>query len=257
MLKVETSTSEVEIPYIFKDIDEYSNSKILDEVNYNNSCKFNEANRTCINGNKTIAGWTETARIFGKYTMKDTYIEKYTGEVKNTYSENTCNVGDRFFVAYNELTRPVENDTTDKGYKLTLTAKNLGKNLVVNGSDWNLDVECWYQVKNLMFPQNNAGGNKDDKFDEFGGTAFQYRIIDLDNPFPNRSPWANWIGKEDIIYSTKNDLPNLQKFVIKLDRSSINKIREYNDMYPYDTFNLSEMEKSPFIIGNPNIIDRK
>lgn len=256
-LKIETSTSEVTVPYEFVETQEYSSEVILDEINYSFACNFNETGKTCSNSDKTINGWTETARIFGKYTMKDTYIEKYSGDIKNVYSSTTCNAGDRFFTSFSELTKPVEVDTTDKGYKLTLVATELGNNLVTTGDSWNLNVDCWYQVKNLMFPQGNSGVNVDDNYDEYGGTAFQYRIIDLDDPFPGREPGANWKGHEAIISSTKNNLSALQRFVITLNRSSINRIREYNDVHSYDTFNLNEMEKSPFIEANPNIIDRK
>lgn len=256
-LKLETSINEVTIPYVFVETEEYDSKVIVDEINYRGSCEFNEAGKTCSNGVKTINEWTETVRIFGKYTMKDTYIEKYTGEIQTVYSNNTCNAGDRYFVSMNELTRPTKADTTDKGYKLTLTANKLGNNLVSTEPIWNLNVDCWYQVKNLVFPQGGNGENTDDNYSKYGGTAFEYRLIDLEDPFPGREPGANWKGHESIITSTKDNLSSLERFVITLDRNRINRIREYNDVNSYDTFNLSEMEKSPFIEANPNIIDRK
>lgn len=255
-LKVETSINEEIVPYEFKEISEYSSNVIMDEVRYD-SCNYNETAKTCQGSSRTISGWTETAKMYGKYTMNDAFIEKYTGEIKNTYSGNTCNAGDRYFVSMNELTRPVKNDTTDKGYKLTLTATKLGNNLVAATGNWKLNVECWYKVKNLIFPQNNPGGSTDENYEKYGGTAFQYRIIDLDNPFPERNPGANWVGKEDIIYSTKDNLTSLQRFIITLDRSKIIETREYNDLHSYDTFNLNEMEKSSFIEANPSIIIRR
>ena len=211
-LHIETSTStDVVVPYVFVETEKYDSNVIIDEINYRGSCIFNEVEKTCSNGNKTINGWTETARIFGKYTMKDTYIEKYTGEIKTVYSNNTCNAGDRYFVSMNELTRPVKNDTTDKGYKLTLIAQNIGQNEKDiknknNNFTWNLNVDCWYQVKNLAFPQGGSGTNTDDNYSKYGGTAFEYRLIDLENPFPGREPGANWKGHESIITSTKNNL---------------------------------------------------
>ena len=255
-LKLETSTNEVNINYVFEDISEYSSVKILDEIKYN-TCDLNENNKKCTYGDKAVIGWTETARIFGKYTMEDVYLEKYTGEVKDVYNDKTCNAGDRYFVNYNEISRPASNDPTDKGYKLTLTARKLGHNLTLARNNWNLDVECWYQVKNMIFPQNNIGGTVDENYEKYGSTAFQYRLIDLNNPFPGRTPGANWKGKEDIITSTAENITTLQRFVITLNRSAINKIREYNDVHSYDTFNLQEMEKSVFIESNTGFIDRK
>jgi len=255
-MKIETSTNEVNVDYVFKELAEYGSTVTEEEVSYN-ACNYNDSKVSCDYNDTTISGWSETARIYGKYTMKDTYIENYTGEVKNVYSDTTCNVGDRFFTDLKELTRPTANDKDDKGYRLTLTAKKLGDNLGTTIGNWELDVTCWYQVKNLMFPQNNPGGNKDENYDEYGGTAFQYRLIDLDNPFPGREAGANWKGKESIITSTKDNLSTMQRFVITLNRSEINKIRDYNGTHSYDTFNLDEMEKSQFIIDNEHIIDRK
>ena len=237
-------------------VDKQVNSKLIFGGQKSNLTKLNS------NNIKTINEWTETARIFGKYTMKDTYIEKYTGEIKTVYSNNTCNAGDRYFVSMNELTRPVKNDTTDKGYKLTLIAQNIGQNEKDiknknNNFTWNLNVDCWYQVKNLAFPQGGSGTNTDDNYSKYGGTAFEYRLIDLENPFPGREPGANWKGHESIITSTNDNLSSLERFVITLDRSRINRVREYNDVHSYDTFNLSEMEKSLFIINNPTIVKRK
>lgn len=257
MLVVETSINSQNVPYKFEEISEYSSNEILDKVIYD-SCNYNETSKTCLGSNETISSWTETARIFGKYTMNDAYIEKYTGEIKNIYSSNTCNAGDRYFVEFTELTKPVKNDPTDKGYKLTLIAKNLGNNLVPTGSVWSLNVDCWYKVKNLVFPQNNPGIVTDENYDKYGSMAFQYRIIDLNEPFPgNREVGSNWVGKVGIITSTKDNLSSLQRFVITLDRSRINEVREYNNVHPYDTFNFNDMENSLFIEAHPNIIKRK
>jgi len=255
-LIVENSTNEKTIPYSFVEMSEYVSNVIVDEVNYA-SCKFNESSKTCSVSNTTINGWTEIARVYGKYTMKDVFLEKYTGDIKNTYSSNACNTGDRYFVDFTEITRPIKDDITDKGYKLTLIAKNLGNNLTNNNTIWNLNVDCWYQVKNMIFPTKKSETNIDENYEEYGSTAFQYRIIDLNNPFPERVAGANWQGKENIIYSTKDKITTLQKFVITLNRSSINKIREYNDVHSYDTFNLNEMERSSFIEANEDIIYRR
>ena len=260
-LKIGTSTSDVNLTYKFVPISKYEEDQVVDtkEVTYT-SCNFDEATIKCLNSNKTIEGWDETVRVFGKYTMPDTYLEKYTGKVCTTSNANTCNAKDRYFVSLSEISKPAKGDPTDKGYKLTLEAKNLGDNLLdKNRKNWNLNVDCWYQVKNLIYPQKDSLGRcLDENCEKYGTNAFQYRIIELNDPFPGRTPGANWTEKnvQDVIYSTKDKLSTLQRFVITLDRSSINKIREYNDAHPYDTFNLDEMEKSKFIEANPNIIVR-
>lgn len=259
-VKIESFVNgEVNIPYHFIEMSDYSNNVIKDEIEYD-ACKFNETSKTCSEMLTTTRKWTETARVNGKYTMVDRYLEDYTGKVKETYDTNTCNAGDRYFVPFNEITRPRKDNPTDKGYRIVLSAKNLGDNILVrNRSNWNLNVECYYQVSNLIYPQQDNRGNCiDENCEEYGTTAFDYRIIDLNDPFPSREPGANWKGKESIISSTKSQVLSgtIRRFLISLNRSGIRKTREYNDLHKYDTFNLDEMEKSDFIRNNVNIVSR-
>ena len=257
-LSVETSTREITLPYVYEELLDYTNIVTTDETMYD-GCSYSETNRTCTETDSTVTGWKETARVIGKYTMSDVYVEKYTGEIKNISSEKTCVAGDRFFVDLKEISKPLAGDTRDLGYKLTLTANNLGDNMLArNRSNWNLTANCYYQVKNLIYPQQDATGRCiDEMCNEIGTTGFAYRIVDLKDPFPNREPGANWKGKETIITSTADRITSLQRFVINLNRNSIKRVREYNSVNSYDTFDLNEMEKSNFIIANQSIINRK
>lgn len=249
-IKIETSSKVDEIKYNYLKMTDDSLTENIDNIFYD-SCDLNTANYTCNESAKTIGSWTSTTRTFGKYTMPYSYVEKYTGEVKSAETSTTCNAKDKYFTSTKEFTKPLSNVTTDNGYKLTLIATNLGNNLEKTKT-WNLNVNCWYQVKNLSFPQE-----EDEEFEELGSTGFMYRIIDLNNPFPDREPNANWKGKENIIISNKDNLSSLQKFIITLDRSNIRKVKNYNNSNSYDTFNLNEMEKSKFILNNNGIVDRK
>jgi len=243
-LTVQTSTSDVVLNYEFEDISEYYSNVEEEEINYA-ACSFNETSIKCNESDTTIESWEEIARIFGKYTMQDVYLEKYTGEVKTVSDINTCNAKDRYFVSMDEITN------LDPGYNLKLVAKKLGDNLLErNRNNWSLTVNCKYEVKNLMFPQQSSTGSCiDEKCEEYGTTAFMYRIVDLNDPFPNRNPGANWVGKESIITSTKDNITSMQKFVITLNRSSINRIRTYNDTHTYDTFTIDD--------PNTNVITAK
>ena len=190
--------------------------------------------------------------------MPNTYVERYTGEIKNVPSAKTCNAGDRYFVDFKELTNPQTGATDETGYNLTLTADEIGNNIDKSKDKWKLSVNCSYKVKNLIFPQGSSTTTVDENYKKYGSSTFIYRQIDIDDPFPNREPAANWQGKENIIISKPYEtLLTLQKFEISLDRGSIKRVRDYNSNYPYDTFNLSEMEKSLFIINNPTIVKRK
>lgn len=256
-LKVDTSTGSKTIKYVSLKINDYESNVNVDEVNYA-SCGYDESLKKCAGSTKTISNWTETARIYGKYTMPNTYVERYTGEIKNVPSTKTCNAGDRYFVDFKELTNPQTGATDETGYSLTLTADEIGNNIDKSKDKWKLSVNCSYKVKNLIFPQGSSTTTVDENYKKYGSSTFIYRQIDIDDPFPNREPAANWQGKENIIISKPYEtLLTLQKFEISLDRGSIKRVRDYNSNYPYDTFNLSEMEKSLFIINNPTIVKRK
>lgn len=265
-LKLSTSENVETIPYYFSQIGEYSKVIDKDEVNVTPmACNFDEATYDCKLSTKTIKSWNETVMLNGKYTMRDTYLELNTGNIESTYRYDRCNAGDKYFTSFNEYTRPVASDTTDRGYSLVLTATNLGNNLISGGDVWNLNVNCSYKVKNLSFPVTKPGTGTDENYDKYGGQAFQYRIIDVNNPFPNRAPSANWSGLtsdgktlvDKYITSTSSNLSTMERFIITLDRSKIGRVRDYNKNHPYDTFNIDEMNKSKFIIANPDIIDRK
>ena len=258
-LKVETSTNVENVTYEYKDIDEYYTNVVKDNINYY-SCGYNSSTKNCDGAQRTTNGWTSTSRVYGKYTMKEVFIEKYTGEIKTTKSENTCEGMDRFFVKLNEYTRPVSNDKDDNGYSLTLTATNLNTK-TINDTDWNLTVNCYYQVNNLMFPQGGTNVKADENYSKYGNTAFQYRIVELEQPFPDREAGANWKGNESIITSSKSIVfstnNTLERFIINLDRAGIRKVREYNELYKYDTFNLDGKEQSIFINNMGKMFDRK
>lgn len=258
-LKVETSTNVENVTYEYKDIDEYYTNVVKDNINYY-SCGYNSSTKNCDGAQRTTNGWVSTSRVYGKYTMKEVFIEKYTGEIKTTKGDNTCEGMDKFFVKLNEYTRPVSNDKDDNGYSLTLTATNLNTK-TINDTDWNLTVNCYYQVNNLMFPQGGTNVKADENYSKYGNTAFQYRIVALEEPFPDREAGANWKGNESIITSSKSIVfstnNTLERFIINLDRAGIRKVREYNELYKYDTFNLDSKEQSIFINNMGKMFDRK
>lgn len=263
-LSIETSNSVDNMDYVYKDISEYNSVVNREEISYS-ACDYNETTRKCTNGEKTIEKWNETARIFGKYTMKDTYIESYTGETLTAATlagKKYCNAEDRYFTSFNELTRPKEGDLRDTGYRLTLVANNIGNNLIAAGDKWNLTANCSYKVNNLFTPQGGTLGEEDDNYDDYGNQAFLYRIIDLENPFPNdRTRGANWSGINisKIIKDSKTT-SSLERFIINLSGSNIKRIRDYNLYNGYNSFSFdyddSGIEKSYFI-ENFNFIDRK
>lgn len=267
-LKLTTSEKVENIKYKFVQSDEYTNTVEKEEVFVaNKACDYNETSVKCNLSDTTLESWTDIAYLNGKYTMSDAYLEQYTGKVYTTNKYDRCNAGDKYFTSMQEYTKPKASDKKDNGYSLELIANELGSNLSSSGKKWSLDVKCSYRIKNLIYPVRKPGtGGTDEDYELCGGnTCYQYRMVDLNEPFPNRVPAANWDGLgtngKSIVYnvitSTKDSLSTMEKFRITLDRSKIRRVREYNKVNKYDTFNLPEMERSIFIIQNPDIVDRK
>ncbi len=255
-LNVQTSKSTQTLNYQYKSLSNYFSESNTQETRYL-SCNYDENTKTCNDTMLTTLSWKENARIYGKYTMPTVYVEKYTGEVKNASTATTCNASDRFFVNFNELTNPKIGDKDNNGYKLTLIADGLGNNLIPAENNWKLKVNCWYQVKNLSFPnggKNVSTNDTDENYAPYGNSAFEYRLIDLENPFPGRDPNANWYGKADLISSTIDTDP---KYTIFINSSYARRIREYNKSNPYVTFKMDENDKSLFVQNNIDIITRE
>jgi hypothetical protein len=257
-LEVSTSEAVQTIPYKFVPTTGVQTTSNPDTASYK-SCNLGgnpEAN--CTDTDTTTSSITQNLSIDGRYTMADRYIEKYTGNVVTTYVEGkTCNAKDIYFTSFYEYTRPVSTNPSDNGYPLKLTVTNLGNNIIAGGNKWKLTVNCWYALKNLIFPQKGTTSATDDVYYTlFGNTAFMYRQINLSTPFPNRAPGENWQGKESLITSTKGDMPNKTLYEIKLTPETIKEIKFYNSTHDYDNFDFKN-GKSTFIEANPDIIKRK
>lgn len=262
-LEIEKSDSTDRLQYTYRELSEYESNVNGNVINYD-ACNLNINSVSCTGGSTTIQSWTEVARLFGKYTMNNSYVEDYTGKVSNIPSSNSCDASDRYFVDFDEVTNLGNSiDANDNGYNLVLTANNLGNNLSNTGDKWNLNVNCWYQVKNLFLSNKKTITNPGTATSENNSLAFSYRVIDLDNPFPKDVVPLNWIGKENIISENKDRLNSLSRFVITLNRSSIEKVREYNDnVNTYESFNITKdangVDRSDFIENHANrIVERK
>lgn len=249
-LDIETSQRVEKIPYELKNAT--YNDTFREETEPYESCDLINSSASCTSRYDTVSAWTHISNLFGRYSMKDRFIEMYTGNVVEVPGGQTCNAKDVFFTSFYEVTRPISTNPADKGYSLTLTATNLGNNIRPDGDKWNLTINCWYALKNLIFPQES-----DEYYSILGGTAFMYRQVDLAIPFPNRNAAENWFGKEKLITDTRTGIKNRTLYNIKINLSTIKRIREYNEQVKYyDTFNLNEMQRSWFIENNPSIITR-
>lgn len=108
------------------------------------------------------------------------------------------------------------------------------------GEEAALDADaCIYNVDGcdpgVCVPKNEGGGNSN------GGIEVIYRVIDLNDPFPNRNPGDNWSGNESYITNNRgvssDDVYGLEPlYTIELDPSSIKNIRNDNKDVDYGSF---------------------
>ncbi|MDD2625662.1 MAG: hypothetical protein PHR55_02780 [Bacilli bacterium] len=282
-LTIQTSTGDKIENYVYEESQPYSSIMTYDDTTYA-SCTLLDTPKFSCRNEKTNIGWTELARINGRYTIKEKEIELYYGKVhleEENVAKRSCLAGEKYYVPLTEMTKPALNDKNDNGYKLTLNAINIGNN-IDNKVAKNLDltVNCWYQVRNLISPQpGDYFYNefiKQIPFESKNPLFYVYRIIDLNDPFPNRLPGANWDGEIDEIINGKEVKTTLeQKYItstadtirdkapyrIELDNSRINSIKRYNAYSNYVDFDSTkekyELDRSKFIENNSSFIITK
>lgn len=276
-MSIATSEGTKEIKYVFKET-EYSNTK-TESMSNESSCKLGER---VVSGKKelfcieeeTIISWDGTFRIDGSYTMPNVSLELYTGKVienpARIIRNGECIAGNTFFTKMNEKTRPALGDKIDKGYPLTLTVKSLG-----SIKSFDLTVNCFYQVMNLtsLIDSEDSVYSYYKNFVTPGEdfSLHEYRIIDLEEPFPNRQPLANWIGSVKVMVAGKERIIPLREYyiteqgttirsnnlyTIRLNNSSVRAVSNYNKSNPYGVFNLDKNENSVFIRKNTNIVEK-
>ncbi|MFA5459612.1 MAG: hypothetical protein WC267_03515, partial [Bacilli bacterium] len=192
-------------------------------------------------------------RVYGGYIftfkLPRVYIEKMTGKkvivtppAEAPSSETHYDGGHKF---YTEL------DTPTGAYNYKITVTNLG--------DYNekqtINYTCCFKVEN-EFP-----GPSDP--DHYRGNAYIFRPISLENPFPSRSPGANWekVNWREIlsprlkgapVYSESNLICS-----IDLNRDFIKDIRIYNTEHGYLDVSVDGYDEDYFFQKFPFVIDRE
>lgn len=280
-LSITTSKGKEQKKYSFVETTPYANVKTEDESTSYYSCRLESPNANellCVD-EPTITGWTEIATINGAYTMPTVNLELYTGKVianeKGEIKDGQCIAGPVYFTDFEEVTRPALNDKNDKGYPLVLTALRIGNNIDKKvPKRFNLTVNCFYQVKNVSSPTESDTVytyHSDVITKREGFLLHEYRIIDLNNPFPGRNPLANWDGivkvmingkiqeiplKEYYITEKGTSIRKNNLYTIKLNNSSVRAISRYNKSNAYGVFNLDKKENSIFVRKHNDIIKK-
>ena len=168
-----------------------------------------------------------------KYKLSEVYAENITGQ-EVSKSCQKCK-----FLGYGKLTKLGKTGSGELilEYKYDFDGKAWSKSLTKVS-----DPECKYSVEPALI--------KDDK------PQLEFRIIDVNNPFPGksdttRSPKTNWnIGSteiDNILLKKANSygiIPNSgvktdAKYVIELTPNDIRDIRNYNSSNDYDNYNFT------------------
>lgn len=143
-------------------------------------------------------------------------------------------IGKNFPVNFNSVTGPHE-------IKIDYKCDDPNKETYAEDAD-----ACLYNVEGckegVCVPkyENGGGGNNGN-----GGVEVIYRVVDLNNPFPNRAPGSNWSGSESLITNNRgveaDGVYGLSPYyTIELDPAKIKEIRRDNKGIDYGTFeNLS------------------
>lgn len=249
--EVQNSSKTEIVDYVYYETNELEPVYEESAVPYR-GCELQNGTSNCIYTTRVVSEWDSIDRNDGVYTVGERYIEAYTGNIKKTSSDpNDCKICNAYVVSFYEKTKPEAGVVGDKGYTLKIVAKNVGGNITPTDDVWNLTINCWYTVENIIFPQ--SGDVNYTKYGEFG---FMYRLIDLKNPFPKRDPGDNWFGKIDFI---REDTRSNIMYEINLTRGAIKTVREDNELHPnsYSIFDYDINGRNSFIEKYISIITRK
>lgn len=162
-------------------------------------------------GNKLITTCT--------FFLPKSEFKNSNGQVSYSSDESLANINNKYYIPLNE-----------KEHSIKVTLKNLSRlnddKAIEDSKDkttpwtgtWTIDTKCLLKVTNRLY--------------ENGKHKFIYRPINLNNPFPNRSPGVNWYtwyiteGNKD--KKTLEDLYEHLEYYTELNNDSISKIKKYN-----------------------------
>lgn len=199
-------------------LEEITGNKLI--KNCSESGSFKNDNK---NDNKLITVCT--------FFLPSSVLENFNGTVKYLEDENKANINNKYYIPLNEKEHSIkvtlENLSRLKDDKAKADSKD--KTEPWTGA-WNITTSCLLKVTNRLY--------------ENGKYKFIYRPINLNNPFPNRSPGVNWYtwyiteGNKD--KKTLEDSYKKPEYYTELDNRAISKIKEYNKINNY--FNKVETD---------------
>lgn len=188
----------------------------LEEITGNKMIKKCSESGSFTNGNKLITTCT--------FFLPKSEFKNSNGQVSYSSDENKANINNKYYIPLDA-----------KNYGVSVKLENLSrlsdsqakqdsqnKNEPWTGT-WTIKTSCLLKVTNRLY--------------ENGKYKFIYRPINLNNPFPNRSPGVNWYtwyiteGNKD--RKTLEDSYKKREYYTELDNRTISTIKEYNKNHNY------------------------
>lgn len=192
-------------------LEEITGNKLI--KNCSESGSFKNDNK---NDNKLITVCT--------FFLPSSVLENFNGTVKYLEDENKANINNKYYIPLNEKEHSIKVTLENLSRLKDDKAKADSKDKIEPWTGaWNITTSCLLKVTNRLY--------------ENGKYKFIYRPINLNNPFPNRSPGVNWYtwyiteGNKD--RKTLEDSYKKRGYYTELDNRTISTIKEYNKNHNY------------------------
>lgn len=183
-----------------------------------------------ITGNKLIKNCSESGSFKNDnklitvctFFLPSSVLENFNGTVNYLEDENKDNINNKYYIPLDAKNYEVSVKLENLSRLSETQAEKDSKNKVWIGT-WTIDTSCSLKVTNRLY--------------ENGKHKFIYRPINLNNPFPNRSPGVNWYtwyiteGNKD--RKTLEDSYKKPEYYTELDNRTISTIKEYNKNHNY------------------------
>lgn len=183
-----------------------------------------------ITGNKLIKNCSESGSFKNDnklitvctFFLPSSVLENFNGTVNYLEDENKDNINNKYYIPLDAKNYEVSVKLENLSRLSETQAEKDSKNKVWIGT-WTIDTSCSLKVTNRLY--------------ENGKHKFIYRPINLNNPFPNRSPGVNWytwyITEENKDRKTLEDSYKKLEYYTELDNRTISTIKEYNKNHNY------------------------
>lgn len=206
-------------------------NKIKDLSTFINGLTMNIEGLGDLSGTQLIKKCTESGEFAnGKklittctFFLPKSEFQKSNGQVSYSSDENKANINNKYYIPLDAKNYGVSVKLENLSRLSDSQAKQDSKDKTPWTGRWTIKTSCSLKVTNRLY--------------ENGKYKFIYRPINLNNPFPNRSPGVNWytwyITEENKDKKTLEDSYKKREYYTELDNRTISTIKEYNKNHNY------------------------